>query len=154
VVNLAADSGVLTADAVRLGLRATDKHDVISQCGQVLLELGAVTAAYLPAMHEREESVSTYVGEEVAIPHGTDAARAHVLHTRIAVLQFPDGVDWDGNRVRLAIPIAADGDQHVTLLSSLATILLAPGRAEELRTATDVAAVLELLHSSAEEMSA
>jgi PTS system mannitol-specific IIA component/phosphocarrier protein FPr len=149
---LAAD--VLTADAVRLGLTATDKHDVIRQCGQVLLELGAVAQPYLPAMHEREQSVSTYVGEEVAIPHGTDAARAHVLSTRIAVLQFPDGVDWDGNQVRLAIPIAADGDEHVRLLSSLATILLTPGKAEELRTATDVATVLALLHATDEELSA
>lgn len=145
---------MLTADGVRLGLTATDKHDVIRQCGQVLLELGAVTELYLPAMHEREESLSTFVGEEVAIPHGTDAARAHVLQTRIAVLQFPDGVDWDGNRVRLAIPIAADGDQHVQLLSSLATILLTPGKAEQLRTTTVVAEVLELLHSTDEEISA
>lgn len=152
MVNLAGE--VLTAAGVRLGLTATDKHDVVRQCGQVLLELGAVTEAYLPAMHEREASLSTYVGEEVAIPHGTDAARAYVLHTRIAVLQFPDGVDWDGNRVRLAIPIAADGDQHVQLLSSLATILLTPGKAEELRSTTDVAAVLELLHSTDEEITA
>lgn len=151
---MAGEPGVLTADGVRLGLTATDKHDVISQCGRVLLELGAVAEPYLPAMHEREASISTYVGEEVAIPHGTDAARAHVLRTAIAVLQFPDGVDWDGNRVRLAIPIAADGDQHVKLLSSLATILLTPGRAEELRSATDVAAVLDLLHSTDEEISA
>ncbi|HVV24640.1 MAG TPA: PTS sugar transporter subunit IIA [Pseudonocardiaceae bacterium] len=146
--------GVLTAGGVRLGLTATDKHDVIAQCGRVLLELGAVAEPYLPAMHEREASVSTYVGEEVAIPHGTDEARRHVLRTSIAVLQFPDGVDWDGNRVRLAIPIAADGNQHVTLLSSLATILLTPGRAEELRTATDVDVVLRLLHSTDEEISA
>jgi PTS system mannitol-specific IIA component/phosphocarrier protein FPr len=105
-------------------------------------------------MHEREASLTTYVGEEVAIPHGTDAARQHVLRTTIAVLQFPDGVDWDGNRVRLAIPIAADGNQHVQLLSSLATILLTPGKAEQLRGTTDVAVVLELLHSTDEEISA
>jgi mannitol/fructose-specific phosphotransferase system IIA component len=154
VGNLAADPGVLTADAVRLGLRATDKADAISQCGRVLLELGAVEEPYLAAMHERETSVSTYIGEEVAIPHGTDPSRRHVLRTALAVLQFPDGVDWDGNRVRLCIAIAADCNQHVALLSSLATILLTPGKAEELRTATEVAAVLALLHSSDEEISA
>jgi mannitol/fructose-specific phosphotransferase system IIA component len=154
VVNLAADSRVLTADAVRLGLRATGKADAISQCGRVLLALGAVEEPYLAAMHERETSVSTYIGEEVAIPHGTDPSRQHVLRTALAVLQFPDGVDWDGNRVRLCIAIAADGNQHVGLLSALATILLTPGKAEELRTATDVAVVLALLHSTDEEISA
>jgi PTS system mannitol-specific IIA component/phosphocarrier protein FPr len=145
---------VLTADAVRLGLRAADKHDAISQCGQVLLAIGAVEAPYLPAMHERETSISTYIGEQVAIPHGTDASRAHVLRTAIAVLQFPDGVDWDGNDVRLCIAIAADGDQHVKLLSALATILLTPGKGEQLRGATDVATVLTLLHQTDEEISA
>jgi mannitol/fructose-specific phosphotransferase system IIA component len=145
---------VLTADAVRLGLTATDKADAISQCGRVLLEVGAVEEPYLPAMHERETSMTTYIGEEVAIPHGTDPSRRHVLRTALAVLQFPDGIDWDGNRVRLCIAIAADGNQHVALLSSLATILLTPGRAEELRTATDVGTVLTLLHSSDEEITA
>jgi mannitol/fructose-specific phosphotransferase system IIA component len=153
VVNLA-DAEVLTADAVRLGLHAADKHDAISQCGRLLLALGAVEEPYLPAMHEREKSMSTYIGEEVAIPHGTDPSRRHVLRTALGVLQFPDGVDWDGNRVRLCIAIAADGDQHVALLSSLATILLTPGKAELLRTATDVATVLQLLHSTDEEISA
>jgi mannitol/fructose-specific phosphotransferase system IIA component len=153
VGNLAAEA-VLTAAAVRLGLRATDKADAVGQCGRVLLELGAVEQPYLPAMHERETLVSTYIGEEVAIPHGTDPSRRYVLRTALAVLQFPDGVDWDGNNVRLCIAIAADGNQHVALLSSLATILLTPGKAEELRTATEVDTVLQLLHSTDEEISA
>lgn len=145
---------VLRADAVRLRGHATDKRDAISQCGQALLDIGAVAAPYLPAMHEREEQVSTYIGENVAIPHGTDAARAHVLRTSLAVLQFPEGVDWDGNDVRMCVAIAADGNQHVALLSSLATILVTPGKAEQLRGATDVATVLALLHSTDEEISA
>jgi mannitol/fructose-specific phosphotransferase system IIA component len=146
VVSLAPDA-VLAERGVRLGLRATDKHDAIDQCGRVLVELGAVEEPYRTAMHERETSVSTYVGEEVAIPHGTDASRQHVLRTALAFLQFPDGVDWDGNRVTLCIAIAADGNQHVKLLASLATILLAPGQADRLRTATDVATVLQLLNT-------
>jgi mannitol/fructose-specific phosphotransferase system IIA component len=146
---------VLTADGVLLGQRAADKHAAIDACGRLLLALGAVGEPYLPAMHEREESVSTYIGEQVAIPHGTDASRVHVRHTALAVVQFPDGVDWgDGNRARMCIGIAADGDQHMRLLSSLATILLTPGSAELLLGATDVATVLELLHSTEEEMTA
>lgn len=145
---------VLTADAVHLGGHAKDKWDAISQCGAALLDVGAVDDRYPPAMHERERSVSTYIGENVAIPHGTDAARAYVRRTALAVLQFPDGVDWDGNDVRMCVAIAADGDQHVKLLSALATILLTPGKAEELRGAKDVATVLTLLHSTDEEISA
>ena len=50
-------------------------------------------------MLEREKSVSTFIGEGVAIPHGTDESRALVRRTTLGVLQFPDGVDWDGNTV-------------------------------------------------------
>jgi PTS system mannitol-specific IIA component/phosphocarrier protein FPr len=146
VVSLA---DVLTENGVLLGRHAADKHDAIARCGALLLALGAVAEPYLPAMHEREASVSTYIGEGVAIPHGTDAARVHVRHTALAVVQFPDGVDWgDGQRARMCIGIAADGDEHLRLLASLAAILLAPGRAATLVGATDVATVLTMLHST------
>src|SRR5215472_4827177 len=69
VVNLAAE--VLGADAVRLGRAAADKRDAIDQCGRLLVEIGAVEEPYRAAMHEREESMPTYIGEGVAIPHGT-----------------------------------------------------------------------------------
>ncbi|MFC7328848.1 PTS sugar transporter subunit IIA [Marinactinospora rubrisoli] len=140
-----ADELLVTPEAVRLGRKARDKADAIDQCGQLLLELGAVEPGYLPAMHEREKSVSTYIGEGVAIPHGTNEARALVRRTALAVVQFPDGVDWDGSDVRLAIGIAADGEQHMGVLSALALTLGLPERAEALRTAEDVATVVELL---------
>ncbi|HEX4701369.1 MAG TPA: PTS sugar transporter subunit IIA [Pseudonocardiaceae bacterium] len=151
---MTAEPGVLTADAVRLGLRATDKWDAIGQCGRVLLAVGAVDEPYLPAMLARETAISTYIGAGVAIPHGTDPARAHVRRTALAFLQFPDGVDWDGNRVTLCIAIAADGDEHVALLSSLATILLDADAADALRRASDVDTVLTLLAIGHKEKSA
>ncbi|GLU49126.1 PTS sugar transporter subunit IIA [Nocardiopsis ansamitocini] len=132
-------------EAVRLDRTASDKSDAIDQCGQLLLELGAVEPGYLPAMHERELSIPTYIGEGVAIPHGTDAARALVKHSALAVIQFPDGVDWDGNTVTVAIGIAASGEDHVGVLSALATVLTDPAKAERLRTAPDAATVIDLL---------
>ncbi|MDA0566151.1 PTS sugar transporter subunit IIA [Streptomonospora sp. S1-112] len=132
-------------EAVRLGRTAADKADAVDQCGQLLLQLGAVEAAYLPTMHERERSMPTYIGEGVAIPHGTDAARALVKRTALAVVQFPDGVDWDGNQAFLAIGIAANGDEHTGVLAALARILSDPEKAAELRGARDVETVVELL---------
>jgi mannitol/fructose-specific phosphotransferase system IIA component len=151
---LTAEAEILGANAVRLGLHAADKREAIDQCGRLLLELGAVDEPYLPAMHEREVVVSTYLGEGVAIPHGTDESRRYVRRTALGVLQYPDGVDWDGERVSLCITIAADGDAHVNLLVALATILQEPGQAHELRTATDPATVLALLAPTKKEMSA
>ncbi|MEU0491169.1 PTS sugar transporter subunit IIA [Nocardiopsis changdeensis] len=136
---------VLTEDAVRLGRTAKDRADVIDQCGELLLELGAVDPGYLPAMHEREASVSTFLGEGVAIPHGTDPSRVHVKRTGLAVIQFPEGVDWGGSTVHVAIGIAATGEEHLGILTALAGVLTDPEKAARLRGATDPADVVGLL---------
>ena len=136
---------VLRPDAVRLGLTATDLTDAIVQCGQVLAGIGAVEPPYVAAMVEREQGVSTFVGRGVAIPHGTEAARQYVRRTAVAVLQFPDGVDWRGDVVSVCVAIAAAGDEHVGLMSALAQLLLDERQAEQLRTATDTGTVLGLL---------
>ncbi|WDZ90288.1 PTS sugar transporter subunit IIA [Nocardiopsis sp. HUAS JQ3] len=135
----------LTEDAVRLGREAADRADAIDQCGALLVELGAVEPGYVPAMHEREASIPTFVGEGVAIPHGTDASRALVKRTALAVVQFPGGVDWGGPTVHVAIGIAASGDEHLGVLSSLAGILTDPEKAARLRSADTTSDVLELL---------
>ncbi|RZS39222.1 PTS system IIA component (Fru family) [Herbihabitans rhizosphaerae] len=136
---------VLPKNGIRLGLTAADKWDAIRQSGALLDELGAVEPGYAETMLEREKSVSTHIGEGVAIPHGTDASRALVRRTTLGVLQFPDGVDWDGNPVTICVAIAAKGDEHVAVLSALARILMDPKQAERLRTSTDVDVVHALL---------
>ncbi|MBQ1081061.1 MULTISPECIES: PTS sugar transporter subunit IIA [Nocardiopsis] len=139
----------LTAESVRLGGTAKDRADAIDQCGALLVELGAVEPGYVPAMHEREASIPTFVGEGVAIPHGTDASRTMVKKTALAVIQFPEGIDWGGPTVHVAIGIAASGDEHLKVLSSLAGVLTDPERAASLRGATSVEDVLELLAPAA-----
>ncbi len=139
----------LTAESVRLGGSAKDRADAIDQCGALLVELGAVEPGYVPAMHEREASIPTFVGEGVAIPHGTDASRTMVRKTALAVIQFPEGIDWGGPTVHVAIGIAASGDEHLKVLSSLAGVLTDPERAARLRSATSVDDVLELLAPAA-----
>lgn len=136
---------LLTADAIRLDRRAVDRDDAIHQCGQTLVEIGAVAPAYVEAMLEREQSVSTYVGEGVAIPHATQAGKAAVLRDALAVLRFPDGVDWGGEQVLVCVAIAAVGDGHVELLGQLASVLLDPERARRLREASRPEDVLSLL---------
>ncbi|MEV0135363.1 PTS sugar transporter subunit IIA [Dactylosporangium sp. NPDC050688] len=136
---------LLTGDAIRLHERAGSRDEAIRRCGEVLVEVGAVAPAYVEAMLAREQSVSTYVGEGVAIPHGTLNSKESVRRDALAVLRFPDGVDWDGFDVRVCVAIAAAGDGHVDILASLAEILLDPDQAARLRAATDPADVLDLL---------
>jgi mannitol/fructose-specific phosphotransferase system IIA component len=136
---------VLSADAVRLGLSATDKLDALRQCGAVLVEIGAASEQYAAAILEREQSVSTYMGEGVAIPHGTDASREYINRAALAVLQFPEGVDWNGKAVQICIAIASKSDDHIAILQSLAMVLSDTDKAARLRETRDVGEVLTLL---------
>jgi mannitol/fructose-specific phosphotransferase system IIA component len=143
---------LLSAEGIHLGRTAANKADAIDQTGRALLDIGAVEVDYLAAMHEREASVTTYIGEGVAIPHGTDQARQYVKQTSLVVLQFPGGVDWgDGNQAKLCVGIAANGSEQVGILSSLAMILMDSEKAAELREAKDADTVLRLLHTMDEE---
>lgn len=136
---------LLTESSIRLDANASGRDDAIRQAGAALVEAGAVDPSYVDAMLARENTVSTYVGEGVAIPHGTLAGKDAVTHDAIVVLRFPDGVDWDGNDVRVAVGIAAKGNGHIALLSQLATVLLDADKAEALREATTKEQVYGLL---------
>ncbi|MEV0967559.1 PTS sugar transporter subunit IIA [Microtetraspora glauca] len=144
-----ADPAPLPLDprAVLLDASAADREDAIRLCGRALVAVGAVEEPYVETMIERERSISTYVGEGVAIPHGTLAAKDAVHHDAVCVLRFPGGVDWGGERVVVCVGIAARGDGHVQLLSELAQILLDPDRVHALREATRVEEVVHLLRS-------
>ena len=141
----AALTTLLAEGSIRLDSHAEDRFDAVRQCGAALLEAGAVDESYIDAMLQREHSVSTFVGEGVAIPHGTLAGKEAVKHDALVVLRFPDGVDWEGNQVSVCVGIAAAGGGHIALLSQLAEILLDPAKAEQLRTATSAEQVYELL---------
>ncbi|MFI5838727.1 PTS sugar transporter subunit IIA [Catenuloplanes sp. NPDC051500] len=139
-----ADS-LLDRRAIRLDAVAADRDAAIRLCGETLVAIGAAEAGYIDTMLAREQSVSTFVGEGVAIPHGTLGGKELVNRDALAVLRFPKGVDWDGNPVSVCVAIAAKGDGHVELLSALAEILLDPDQAAALREATEVDEVLRLL---------
>lgn len=111
----------------------------------MLIEIGAVEPEYADTMQEREQMVSSYVGESFAIPHGTDEGRAMVRRASLAFLQFPDGVDWEGDDVRVAIAIAAAENEHMGVMARLAQVLLEPETAQRLRTTDDPDEVIALL---------
>jgi mannitol PTS system EIIA component len=144
-------AALLDRRAIRLDETAANREDAIRRSGAVLVEIGAVDPSYVEAMLARERSVSTYMGEGVAIPHGTLAGKDAVHRDALAVLRFPAGVDWGGEQVVLCVAIAARGDGHVALLAQLAEVLLDPERARALREATEVDEILRLLTPVDEE---
>jgi PTS system mannitol-specific IIA component len=142
---------LLDLRSVHLGQPSVDRDQAIRACGEALVAVGAATDAYVDAMLEREQSVSTYVGEGVAIPHGTLAGKEHVHHNALSFVSFPDGVDWGGERVTVGIGIAARDNGHIAILGQLATILMDPPRAAALRAATSADEVIALLTPDPEE---
>ncbi len=144
-------TALIARESIRLTESATDKFDAIRQVGSALLETGAIDASYIEAMIERENTVSTFVGEGVAIPHGTLKGKDSVKEDALVVLRFPDGIDWDGNEVIVCVGIAARGNGHIALLSQLATVLLDPDKAAALRAATTSAEVYALLEPEDED---
>jgi mannitol/fructose-specific phosphotransferase system IIA component len=136
---------MLTRAGVRLGLRAADRTDAIQQAGEVLIDIGAVEAPYVEAMHEREKILSSYVGETFALPHGTDQSRVHIKRSAVVFLQFPEGLDWEGESVRACIGIAAQSDEHMQVMASLAEVLIDAEKAEILRSTSSPEEVIELL---------
>jgi multiphosphoryl transfer protein len=136
---------VLTAEAVRVGARADSQWDAIEQVGAILVAEGLVTAGYVTAMHEREAIVSTYLGNGIALPHGTNEAHDTILRTGLAVVQFPDGVAWGEEPARLVIGLAATSDEHIAVLSRLATILGDADTCDRLARSTDPREIFETL---------
>ena len=138
-------AALLPREAVHLGLAPADRDDVVRRAGELLVELGNVEPGYVATMHEREAMVSSFVGAGVAIPHGTNEGRELVTRAGLVFLQFPDGVDWDGQTAHVAIGIAAAEDEHLTVMARLAQVLLDPETAERLHTTDDVDEVLRIL---------
>ncbi len=142
---------LLDPAAIRLDEQAADREEAIRRCGQALVDVDAVLPSYIETMLERERSVSTYIGEGVAIPHGTLAARDVVRRDALSFLRFPAGIDWGGEHVSVCIGIAAAGDGHVAILAQLAEILMDPQRAQALRQVASAAEVSRLLQPAGED---
>ena len=88
-------------------------------------------------MLEREEMTSTFMGNFVAIPHGTDDAKKEVKETGITIIQVPNGVDFgDGNIVKLIFGIAGKGNDHLDILSNIAITVSEEENVEKIVKAT------------------
>lgn len=128
---------MLAREAVVTGLPSVTKEEAIRYVGNLLVERGHVGESYVDAMVERESKVSTFLGNGVAMPHGTFESKEAIMRSGIVVAQFPDGVDWEVGTAHIVIGLGAVGDDHVAILSHMAEILQDEDQAKELWTTTD-----------------
>ncbi len=139
----------LREDNVFLGLQAADKEQAIRFAGEQLVKGGYVEAEYVPAMLEREKLTSTYLGESIAVPHGTIEAKDRVLRTGVVFCQYPQGVRFGNEEdevARLVIGIAARNNEHIQVITSLTTALDDETVIARLSSTTSVQDVLDLLN--------
>ncbi len=143
---------IITPELVRLNAQASGKEDAVRQAGELLVQAGRVQPGYIEGMLARERSMSTYMGNGVAIPHGEFDNRKDIVQTGISVVQFPAGVEWeDGERAFLVIGIAAVADEHVGVLANLAQVVEEPADVEQLIHAADAALIVDRLGRPAAE---
>jgi PTS system mannitol-specific IIC component len=139
-----APSDILVPESVVLNGSASTRDAAIDEAGQLLLARGAVDDDYIRAMHEREESVSTYMGSFLAIPHGTNAAKDHIRKSAVSVIRYPEGIDWNGKQVKFVVGVAGINNEHLHILSSIAKVFTNKAQVAQLEAATSVEEVLEL----------
>ena len=130
----------LTTSLIRLGATPRDKNEAIRQVAALLAENGKVAPEYIEGMFAREAQENTYLGNGVAIPHGTPQSRHLIKETAIAVLQVPGGIDWEdgeGEPAYLIVGIAASDNEHLAVLKRLSTVVGDEEVAERLAKTTD-----------------
>jgi len=136
----------LSVQDIHPGQQATNKEDAIRQIAAALVQAGNVADGYVEGMLAREQQTSTFLGNGIAIPHGTTDTRDQVLKTGVQVYQFPQGVLWgEGQVAYVAIGIAASSDEHLGLLRQLTHVLSDDAVAAQLQSATTAEELRALL---------
>lgn len=139
------NGAILQPGNIRVGLPAEPKEEAIRRAGELLVAGGYARPEYVDAMLRREELATTCLGMGLAIPHGTSDAKERVLRSGIVVLQYPDGVDFDGEKAHLIVGIAGVGDEHLEILARLSASFEDEELLQRLMTATDPQVIYDAL---------
>ncbi|HEY5221955.1 MAG TPA: PTS sugar transporter subunit IIA [Microbacteriaceae bacterium] len=113
---------ILSESSVVAAGSATTRDDAIREAGQLLVDAGAVRPDYLDAMLAREATVSTYMGNFLAIPHGTNDAKDSIVRSALSLVRYENPIDWGGEEVRFAVGIAGLNNEHLDILSKIAIV--------------------------------
>jgi mannitol PTS system EIICBA or EIICB component len=135
---------VLAPESVILRGAATTRDGAIDEAGALLLARGAVNAEYVASMHERESSVSTYMGNFLAIPHGTNAAKGNISSSAVSIIHYPNGIDWNGKPVKFVVGVAGVNNEHLAILSSIARVFTDKDQVARLEQASSIDEVLDI----------
>ncbi|MBG9451108.1 PTS system mannitol-specific transporter subunit IICBA [Cytobacillus firmus] len=142
---MAHEDDLLRPENIFLNKEFADKDEAIRFAGRVLVDAGYVEESYIEAMIERDNITSTYMGNDVAIPHGTEEAKRAVIKSGFTVIQVPNGVDFDGQKVRLIFGIAGKDGTHLEILSGIAVTCSDMDNIEKLASAESVETIMDII---------
>lgn len=136
---------VLELAQIDLTGSAATPSAAIDQAGQLLVQAGAVNPEYVQFMHDRESLMSTYMGNYLAIPHGTNEGKDTILASGLSFVRYDDPIDWGGNEVRFVVGIAGKDGGHMDVLSKIALVFSDEEQVDALLAAKTPQDVLDLL---------
>ncbi|MBC2456073.1 PTS sugar transporter subunit IIA [Clostridium beijerinckii] len=140
------EKGILVEEGIVLNVASESKDKAIERVGKLLIDGGYVKDNYIEGMKAREEEVTTYMGNGVAIPHGMNEYKKEILETGIVIAQYPNGVDFgEGNTAYIVIGIAGKGDEHMEILSKIALTIQYEENVERLRKAKTPEEIMEII---------
>ncbi len=138
-------SSVLRIENIRMNERFDSKYDAIPMAGELLVKGGYVSEHYVEEMIKREDLSTTYIGNDIAIPHGTESAKNDVLESGISVIQVPEGVDFNGEKARVVFGIAGKDNTHLEILSNIAIFCSDMDNVEKIVAAKNEEEIMSLL---------
>ena len=126
-------------------VKSTTSDEAIIAVGKLLKDKGYIEEPYIQGMLNRDHDLTTYIGNDLAIPHGEYDVKDYVKNTGIAVMIYPDGINWNGNKARIVIGIAAKGDDHMEILTNIALKLSDMSTVDELVACKDIDRIYDVL---------
>lgn len=139
------NSNILAKESIVLDCPSCSSDEAIVAVGQLLMDKGYIEEPYIQGMLNRDHDLTTYIGNDLAIPHGEYDVKDYVKKTGIAVMIYPQGIDWNGNKTRIVIGIAAKGNDHMEILTNIALKLSDMETVEKIVNACDIDFIYEVL---------
>lgn len=136
---------ILSPENIVMNLAKVSKEEAIIAAGQMLVERGYVKDNYIQGMLEREKVCNTYIGNGVAIPHGTNGSKQDILKSGIVILQYKEGIDYGDGTAYLVIGIAGIGEEHLAILAKIALKIQDTSTVDRLVHSNHVNEIYEIL---------
>lgn len=136
---------VLKIDNIKLSASFASRDEAIKAAGQILVENGYVASEYVDCMLQREAVISTYVGNNVVVPHGISGSEHFIKQSGISVIVVPQGIKYtDTDVAKLIIGIAGRDGQHMDILGQIAMICSEQENVDEILQAKSAQEILEI----------